>query len=46
MGLPVRVRTARFWGMREPSEGELVLVEAGLRFLCLLITYAGPALLI
>jgi hypothetical protein len=38
--------SSRSWGMREPSDGELALVETGLRFLCLLITYAGPALLI
>lgn len=38
--------TRRSWGMREPSEAELVLVEAGLRFMCLFTTYLGPVLLI
>jgi len=38
--------TGRSWGMREPSEAEERLAEAGLRMLCLFMTYAGPALLL
>ncbi|HEX6244751.1 MAG TPA: hypothetical protein VFZ61_27720 [Polyangiales bacterium] len=38
--------TPRSWAMREPSEGEQALAEAGLRLLCLTLTYLGPALLI
>jgi hypothetical protein len=38
--------SSRSWGMREPSDGELMLAEAGLPFLCLLMAYAGPVLLI
>jgi hypothetical protein len=38
--------SSRSWNMRDPSEGELALAEAGLRLLCLLMAYAGPALLI
>ncbi len=38
--------SSRSWNMREPSDGELALVEAGLRLLCLLMAYAGPALLL
>ena len=38
--------TPRSWGMREPSEGEQALAEAGLRLMCLFLTYLGPALLI
>jgi hypothetical protein len=38
--------TGRRYGMREPTEAELQLVDLGLRLMCLLITYAAPVLLI
>jgi hypothetical protein len=34
---------SRMHGMREPSSGELQLVELGMRATCLLLAYAGPA---
>lgn len=40
------LHTTRSWAMREPSEGEQALVEAGLRLVCLFLVYLAPALLI
>ena len=37
---------SRMHGMREPSPAEQRLVELGLRWLCLLMAYGGPALLL
>lgn len=36
----------RSHGMREPSETERKLADAALRWLCLLMTYGGPLLLV
>lgn len=38
--------TGRMHGMREPSGAELQLVELGMRGVCLLLAYAGPALVL
>jgi hypothetical protein len=40
------LRTSRSMGMREPSEAELSIAAALLRFLCLAMVYAGPLLLL
>lgn len=34
------------WMMREPTEAELAILDAGLRFMCLLMAYSGPLLLL
>jgi hypothetical protein len=34
------------WMMREPSEAELAILDACLRFMCLLMAYSGPLLLL
>lgn len=34
------------WMTREPSEAELAILDVGLRFMCLLIAYSGPLLLL
>jgi hypothetical protein len=40
------LNTRRGWGMKEPSEMELAMVEAGLRWACLIAVYLGPLMLI
>jgi hypothetical protein len=40
------LHTTRSWAMREPSDGEQALAEAGLRLVCLVLIYLAPALLI
>jgi hypothetical protein len=37
---------SRVHGMREPSSAELALAELGLRAVCLLLAYAGPAIVL
>jgi hypothetical protein len=37
---------SRMQGMREPSAGELRLAELGLRWICLLLAYGGPLLVL
>jgi hypothetical protein len=40
------LHSSRSMGMREPSEAELSIATALVRFLCLVMVYAGPLLLL